>query len=140
MTAPRPEARKLAGAIWAEPTHSHKVLDVDLAESIAVVLDALMVERDAAQQSRDAERTRYVMADAGWKEMDRQRLAAEAERDQLWRIVKGVHGALSDAHTVPVPALDADLYEAVMQIVRERDRATTRFLDLVWMKAWSQNT
>lgn len=49
--------------------------------------------------------------------------ALTAERDQLWRIVKGVHGALSDAHTVPVPALDADLYEAVMQIVRERDRA-----------------
>jgi hypothetical protein len=36
------QARELAAQLWCEPQHSHKVMDVDLAESIA----QLLVKRD----------------------------------------------------------------------------------------------
>lgn len=43
--------------------------------------------------------------------------AKDAEEIAKWKgIVKGVHGALTDIGTVPVPAMDADLYDAVMSI------------------------
>ena len=47
----------------------------------------------------------------------------QSEIERLRHIIRGVHGALTDAATVPVPDLDADLYESVMQIIRERNRA-----------------
>jgi hypothetical protein len=43
--------------------------------------------------------------------------AKVAEEIAKWKgIVKGVHGALNDIGTVIVPAMDADLYDAVMSI------------------------
>ena len=43
--------------------------------------------------------------------------AKDAEEIAKWKgIVKGVHVALNDIGTVPVPPLDADLYDAVMAI------------------------
>jgi hypothetical protein len=47
--------------------------------------------------------------------------ARVAEEVAKWKgIVKGVHGALNDIGTVTVPAMDADLYDAVMSIVAEK--------------------
>lgn len=41
--------------------------------------------------------------------------AKDAEEIAKWKgIVKGVHGAMNDIGTVPVPPLDADLYETIM--------------------------
>jgi hypothetical protein len=46
-------------------------------------------------------------------------------------IVKGVHGALTDAATVVVPgSLEADLYAPVMQIVSERDALRKALLEV----------
>lgn len=56
--------------------------------------------------------------------------AVEGERDLAHSIIKGVHGALADARTVPVPAHHQDLYESVMQIVRERDAAEAQLAAL----------
>jgi len=48
------------------------------------------------------------------------------ERDIYHAIVKGVHGALNDAGNIPVPGMEDDLYDAVMQLVKERDEAYER--------------
>lgn len=46
------------------------------------------------------------------------------ENARLRWVVKGAHGALTDAATVVVPgALDGDLAPAIRQITRERDEA-----------------
>ena len=48
---------------------------------------------------------------------------AEAALSKEHAIVKGVHGALVDAGDIVVPGMDSDLYESVMEIVRQRNEA-----------------
>lgn len=54
--------------------------------------------------------------------------AKDAEEIAKWKgIVKGVHGALNDIGTVPVPPMDADLYDVVMAI-RAKDSELIQLL------------
>lgn len=62
--------------------------------------------------------------------------ALREENARLRWVVKGAHGALTDAATVVVPgALDGDLKPAIRQITRERDEARQQLtcIDL-WLR------
>jgi ssDNA-binding Zn-finger/Zn-ribbon topoisomerase 1 len=50
--------------------------------------------------------------------------AAREETNRLTVVIKGVHGALTDAGSVVVPGtLEGDLAPAIRQLTRERDEA-----------------
>ena len=69
------------------------------------------------------------MTDEELREMVRLREELDKARATITKkhaIIKGVHGALMDSRTVPVPGMDDYLYDSVMQIVRERDEAYER--------------
>lgn len=56
--------------------------------------------------------------------------AKDAEEIAKWRgIVKGVHGALNDIGTVPVPPLDSDLYDTIMAMRAKDAELIQRLVD-----------
>lgn len=75
--------------------------------------------KEQARKSREAQHIYNASYVAAHKLRDiyEAARAKDAEEIAKWKgIVKGVHGALNDIGTVPVPAMDADLYDAVMAI------------------------
>lgn len=103
-------------AWWAVPNR----LRAELKDAAVAAQAALGAGRECAnpEQHRCADYHRQEDEIASLRARLR---AVEAEREAKHRIIKGVHGALMDAATVPVPDLTADLYESVMLIVRQRD-------------------